>query len=407
MPNSEAMHPETRDAATGAASGSACAEPASQPTIPGYHIDHLIGEGGFGQVWGAHRDDGSRVAIKVLHLELVRSRDALVRFDRELAAIEQLDHRNVVRALGHGTLGDGRPYLALEFVEGPSLRDVIADRGSLSPVDTVAILEPICDALEVAHSRGLVHRDLKASNVILSFDEQGPRPVLLDFGLVKLLAETGPALTSSRTMLGTPAAMAPEQMRGHAVDARTDVYSLGLLAFHMLTGSPAYGAAPGVVQTYLQLHGPRPRPSSKVEIDPALDEPIVQALSLDPAQRPASARAFLAALRASTEASASAETNVVAVYVEAAPTDLARCKNIVTEAGMTVALDAPDSLLAVAPSVAVAALRERLSVVTDARMAMGRSRATMAGGVVDGPVLDVESWVRFPLSNGLWVTDGL
>src|SRR5690348_6753225 len=91
------------------------------PTIAGYHIDRLIGEGGFGQVWRATRRDGSFVAIKVLHLELIRSNDALTRFDRELAAIERLDHRNVVRAYDRGTLPDGRPYLVLEYIDGPSL----------------------------------------------------------------------------------------------------------------------------------------------------------------------------------------------------------------------------------------------------------------------------------------------
>ena len=250
---------------------------------PGYHIDRLIGEGGFGQVWRATRDDGSLVAIKILHLELIRSNDALTRFERELAAIERLDHRHVVRALDHGALEDGRPYLVLEYIDGPSLRDVIHERGSLPPREMLAILEPLCDALATAHALGLVHRDVKASNVILGHDANGPRPVLLDFGLVKLLDQEGPGLTSSRSMLGTPAAMAPEQMRGQPVDARTDVYALGLLAFHMLTGAPAFGGAPGVVQSYLQVHGPRPRPSTKVDIDPAIDEPIARALAPDPA----------------------------------------------------------------------------------------------------------------------------
>src|SRR5207248_2696233 len=151
---------------------------AQTPAISGYRVERLIGEGGFGQVWRATRDaDGAVVAVKLLHLELVRSNDALTRFDRELQAIERLNHRNLVRPLDHG----------------------------------------------------------------------------------------GPSLTSSRSMLGTPAAMAPEQMRGQAVDARTDVYALGLLAFHMLTGAPAFTGAPGVVQSYLQVHGPRPRPSAHVD----------------------------------------------------------------------------------------------------------------------------------------------
>ncbi|MBV8761470.1 MAG: serine/threonine protein kinase, partial [Deltaproteobacteria bacterium] len=239
------------------------------PEIDGYKIERLIGEGGFGQVWRATRD-GALVAIKILHLELIRSHDAIVRFERELEATERLQHRHVVRALDHGTLGDGRPFLVLEYLEGPSLRDVIHERGSLPPTEMLAILAPLCEALHAAHQLGLVHRDVKASNVILAHDASGPRPVLLDFGLVKLLDQDGPGLTSSRSMLGTPAAMAPEQMKGQPVDARTDVYALGLLAYHMLTGAPAFGA-PGVVQSYLQIHGPRPRPSSKVDIDPAID----------------------------------------------------------------------------------------------------------------------------------------
>src|SRR5690349_20469603 len=99
------------------------------PKIPGYVLDRLIGEGGFGQVWRAKNVSGEVVAIKILHLELVRSVDALTRFRRELAAIELLEHPNVVRALGHGSLQDGRPYLILEYLDGPSLREVIHERG--------------------------------------------------------------------------------------------------------------------------------------------------------------------------------------------------------------------------------------------------------------------------------------
>src|SRR5262245_56628859 len=139
------------------------------------------------------------------------------------------------------------------------------------------ILKPLCDALAVAHDAGLIHRDVKASNVILAHRGTATHPVLLDFGLVKLVDQVSPELTSSRSMLGSPAAMAPEQMRGQPVDPHTDIYALGLLAYHMLTGQPAFGGAPGVVQSYLQVHGPRPRPSAKVDIDPAIDEPVARA----------------------------------------------------------------------------------------------------------------------------------
>jgi serine/threonine protein kinase len=379
------------------------------PCVEGYRVDRLIGEGGFGQVWRATRSDGTLVAIKLLHLELVRSNDALTRFDRELTAIERLDHRHVVRAFDRGTLVDGRPYLVLEYIPGPSLRDVISERGSIPPSEVLAILEPICDALATAHELGLVHRDVKASNVILGHDANGPRPVLLDFGLVKLLGDDGPGLTSSRSMLGTPAAMAPEQMKGQPVTAQTDVYALGLLAFHMLTGAPAFGGAPGVVQSYLQIHGPRPRPSAKVDIDPVIDEPIIKALSPDPAQRHTTARELLDALRAAIAPSnEGGEQDVIALYVEGGPVELARASGIATASGMTIAMTAPDSLLAVGTTVDVAALRTRIvEVSATARVAIGQSRATICGGVVDGPALDVEGWAPYPLEGGLWITPAL
>jgi serine/threonine-protein kinase len=381
------------------------------PYVPGYRIDRLIGEGGFGQVWRATQDDGRLVAIKVLHAELVRSKDALTRFERELAAIDRLHHRNVVSAIDHGTLDDGRPYLVLEYIEGPSLRDVIHQRRALPPAEMLAILAPLCAALDGAHAVGLVHRDVKASNVILGSDALGTRPVLLDFGLVKLLDDGGPSLTSSRSMLGTPAAMAPEQMKGQPVTARTDVYALALLAYHMLTGAPAYGGTPGIVQSYLQQHGPRPRPSAHVDIDPAIDAPIERALEADPAARFASAGDLLAALRAVIDpAPATAEQDVVVLYLEGGPAELATAANLATSSGMTIALTAPDSLLAVAPlgAINVYAISPRLEELSShASLALGTSRASICGSVVDGPALDVEAWAPYPLARGLWIAPTL
>jgi serine/threonine-protein kinase len=385
---------------------------APPPAIAGYHVDRMVGEGGFGQVWHALRDDGSPVAIKVLHLELIKSNDALTRFDRELAAITRLNHRNIVRASDHGTLDDGRPYLVLEYIEGPSLRDLIHERRALPPAETLAILEPLCDALATAHEVGLVHRDVKASNVILGQDSLGLRPVLLDFGLVKLLGDDGPSLTSSRSMLGTPAAMAPEQMKGQSVDARTDVYALGLLAFHMLTGAPAFTGTPGVVQSYLQVHGPRPRPSTQVDIDPTIDEPILRALATDPGSRFPTARAFFEGLRdAIAPSPTGTELDVIALYVEGGPAELALAAAIATAQGMIIALAAPDSMIAVAPrgSIDSAQIARRLQQVVDggARCAIGVSRATICGSVVDGPALDVEAWAPYPLGCELWISSEL
>ena len=359
-------------------------------------------------MWHALAADGSRVAIKILHLELVRSVDALTRFQREQKAIERLHHPNVVRALGNGTLADGRPYLVLEYLEGPSLREVLQERGSLPPPEMLEMFAPLCDALAVAHDAGLVHRDVKASNVILARSpEGGVRPVLLDFGLVKLTDLEGPGLTSSRSMLGTPAAMAPEQMRGQPVDARTDVYALGLLAFHMLTGQPAFGGAPGVVQSYLQIHGARPRPSSKIDIDPAIDEPIGKALSPEPQSRYQSPRGLYEALRAIIHPAATSSSEVIALYAEGA--EIAAIAKVATEAGFIVAMEAPDSVLAVAPrdSVKVAVMRGALAPFANSRIALGVSTATIQGDVVDGDALDVEAWAPYPLPDGIWVGDTL
>jgi serine/threonine protein kinase len=299
----------------------------------------------------------------------------------------------------------------LEFLEGPSLRDVLLDRGALPPREVLEIVEPLCDALAVAHDAGLVHRDVKPSNVILARDDADRlRPVLLDFGLVKLVDQVGPGLTSSRSMLGTPAAMAPEQMRGQPVDARTDVYALGLLIYHMLTGQPAFGGAPGVVQSYLQVHGARPRPSSKVDIDPAIDEPVARALAPDPAARFNSTRELYEALRAVIFPPEEASIDVVVVYVEADPDVIEVAKAIITRAKMTIALTASDSVLAVAPreELDIAALRAELDVLarTAKGIALGMSRASI-GRVVSGDALDVESWAPYPLQQGLWVDDSI
>ncbi|CAN5918551.1 hypothetical protein BH11MYX3_BH11MYX3_39620 [soil metagenome] len=382
------------------------------PQVPGYTLDRLIGEGGFGQVWRATRAErpDEVVAIKILHLELVRSIDALTRFQRELSAIERLHHRSVVRAMGHGALDDGRPFLVLEYLEGPSLREVLHERGPLPPPEMLTIFAPLCDALTVAHLAGLVHRDVKASNVILAHDADGLRPVLLDFGLVKLTDQEGPGLTSSRSMLGTPAAMAPEQMRGQPVDARTDVYALGLLAFHMLTGQPAWGGAPGVVQSYMQIHGARPRPSTKVEIDPAIDAPIGRALAPEQRDRFASPKELYDALDAIIHPSGGTEISVVALYAEGTAAEIESIGELARGLGMAIALAAPDSLLAVIADgeLDIGGIRGLLAPFANgARIALGRSRATIQGSLVDGPALDAESWAPYPLPDGLWVAADL
>jgi hypothetical protein len=194
------------------------------------------------------------------------------------------------------------------------------------------------------------------------------------------------------------------------VTARTDVYAVALLAYHMLTGAPAFGGTPGVVQSYLQVHGPRPRPSAKVDIDPAIDEPIIRALAPDPGQRYASPVELFEALQAIIQPSqtGAGEQDVVALYVEGGPAELAQASSIATSAGMTIAMTAPDSLIAVAARLDLASVRARLEeLATSAKVAVGASRASICAGVVDGPALDVEGWAPYPLACGLWITPTL
>jgi hypothetical protein len=178
----------------------------------------------------------------------------------------------------------------------------------------------------------------------------------------------------------------------------------------MLTGQPAFGGAPGVVQSYLQVHGPRPRPSSKVDIDPAIDEPVARALAPEPAARFPDARSFSAALRSVIHGAAGDEIDVVVLYVEGDAGDVIAATELARTTGMTVALTAPDSMLAVVARdrADIAVLRSKVSEFSaQSRVAIGVSRATISGHLVDGPALDVEGWAPYPLSNNLWVADGL
>lgn len=269
--------------------------PETQLRIPGYSIQEQIAEGGFGVVWRA-RDtmSGAIVAIKVLHAELVGSHDIILRFKREADTIAQLRHANVVELYRYGRLIDGRPYLVMEYLSGDNLAKHVERYGPMTPEEVLGVLAPLCDALAQAHELGIVHRDLKASNVVLSQEPGGLRVVLLDFGIAKLLEQTGEPITAVRQTIGSPPCISPEQIRGDYVDGRADVYGLGCLAFHMLTGSPPFvGAWMTVMDQH--LFADRPRPSDRLDITSAFDEVVVRAMSMEPGDRFAGPHEFLIA----------------------------------------------------------------------------------------------------------------
>jgi serine/threonine-protein kinase len=195
-----------------------------------YRIEALYREGGFASLFRAvHADSGEPVALKVLHRDLVTDGQALERFRREAEAVNQLRHPNIVRVLGCGEIGAGQPFIAMEWVEGRNLQEELAARGPLSLAETLSIMEELCSALSAAHTRGIIHRDLKAENVMVQGRAGGLTVKLVDFGMVRLLdrERSEREATASSEIVGTPLNLAPEQILGQPVDERTDIYALG------------------------------------------------------------------------------------------------------------------------------------------------------------------------------------
>ncbi len=285
-------------------------------TIDRYRVVRAIARGGFGAVYEVVDVSlGRGAALKVLHADIAGSRDMVLRFEREARLVNLVHHPGVVEIVDFGELEDGRPYFVMELLQGEDLRGFLERVGAVPVATAVAILTPLCSALDAAHAKGIIHRDLKPSNVFLADDGAGgQRVVLLDFGVAKLLDEGGPALTRSRQAIGTPTSMAPEQVRGEAVDARTDVYALGNLLFALLTGRQPFAEETAAMALHMHLHAATPRPSLNAPVDPRLDLVVARAMAKEPGRRPPSASAFLAELRAAL-APAPAHTSTDAVVV--------------------------------------------------------------------------------------------
>jgi tRNA A-37 threonylcarbamoyl transferase component Bud32 len=266
-----------------------------------YEVERSLGSGGCGTVYAArHRILRRHAAVKVLHRDLAESMEMVGRFVREAKAVNVIRHPNIVDIYEFGRLPDGRPYHVMELLEGPSLRALVEERGRLAPAEALEILAPVCEALQAAHEVGVIHRDLKASNVVV-LNEGARRTVkLLDFGIAKFTQlEAGDvALTASSEQLGTPQSMAPEQFRGGPIDARTDVYALGLLLYYVLTGRHAFSASDPLELQRLHLEAPPPQAAGFAAISVQVDQVIARALAKDPAARHPTARAFLEDLEA-------------------------------------------------------------------------------------------------------------
>jgi serine/threonine-protein kinase len=262
--------------------------------IGSYRIDSIIGRGGMSAVYRATNTELDRVvALKLLGREMARDPATRERFMNEWRIAASLRHPNVLAVHDAGEV-DGRLFLAMDLIEGGDLGDEIERDGALMPARAVALLEQIASALDAAHAAGLVHRDVKPGNVLLD----GERAYLTDFGLSKLLASNA-RLTKPGRMVGTAAYLAPEQIRGEVIDARTDVYALGCVFFEALTASSPFEGESGYTLMYAHLERPvPPLTDRRPELSAAVDEVVRRAMAKLPADRYDSAGEAVAALKA-------------------------------------------------------------------------------------------------------------
>jgi serine/threonine-protein kinase len=265
-----------------------------------YRLDSLIGEGGMGTVYRGHQLSVSRpVAIKLIAGKIAENPECVKRFRREAEAMAKLHHPNTVRLFDFGVADQGELFMVMELLEGGDLSEHLTRRGRLPPAEALDVTRQTLEALVEAHAVGIVHRDLKPANIFLARVHGGRSVVkVMDFGIAGIEQSAGGTkLTMAGAVMGTPAYMSPEQAQGKLVDARSDLYSLGVVLFEMLTGKPPFEADSAVSLLLAQVATPPPR---LLESSPGLSHGVALQAFLDalldknPERRPAHAQAALA-----------------------------------------------------------------------------------------------------------------
>jgi serine/threonine protein kinase len=261
-----------------------------------YRIERVLGRGGMGVVYLAvQRELGRKVALKLLPDELAQDADFRARFERESRLAAAIDHPNIIPLYEAGEI-EGTAFLAMRYVDGVDLASRLAD-GPLDANDAVIILAQVAGALDAAHARGLVHRDVKPGNVLLDRTAQGEHAYLTDFGLTKQ-AGTESGLTRVGSFMGTPAYMAPEQIEGQDVDGRADQYSLACMAFELLTGAVPFRRDQEFAVAMAHVRDRPPTPTSlRPDLPGAVDAVFAQAMAKDREARYPSCSAFVDDLR--------------------------------------------------------------------------------------------------------------
>jgi eukaryotic-like serine/threonine-protein kinase len=256
-----------------------------------YRIIRRLGSGGMADVYCAEDTQlGREVALKLLYRRFAEDPDFVERFRREASSAAALQHPNVVQVFDRGEW-DGTYYIAMEFLHGRNLKQVVRDHGALDPALAADLVSQILKAARFAHRRGIVHRDIKPHNVIV--DDEG-RAKVTDFGIAR--AGTSD-MTETGSIMGTAQYLSPEQAQGHPVDARSDLYSIGIVLYELLVGAPPFDAESPVTIALKQV-SEEPVPPGRLNpaVPPALDAVVMRALRKDPAERFQDADAFIAAL---------------------------------------------------------------------------------------------------------------
>src|SRR5918996_3225608 len=264
-----------------------------------YRIINQIGKGGMANVYKAYQPSVDRyVAVKVLPSQLAESKEFATRFQQEARIIAKLEHPHILPVFDYGE-SDGIAYFVMRYLEAGTLKDKMVAHRPLPLNEIDRIFTQLTDALSYAHSFGIIHRDLKPANALV--DSHG-NIFLTDFGIAKLLESASPRLTQTDAIMGTPAYISPEQAQAGTVDQRSDIYSLGIILYEMVTGQVPFAADTPLAIILKHVSDPLPLPSLiKPDIPASIEQIILKALAKDPKDRFDTAAEFLSAWKRTLE----------------------------------------------------------------------------------------------------------
>src|SRR2546423_14682357 len=301
-------------------------DPLVGQTLAGkYLIEKLIKRGGMGAVYlGKHVLMDKTVAIKVLHPSLALDDDVVARFSREAKAASRISHPHAVSVTDFGESENGVVFLVMEYLDGRTLKEIIRSEGPLALDRIVEIVRQVAGALDAAHQQGVIHRDLKSDNIMLSRNDGGEWAKVLDFGIAKIQQPHGvpdPDITAANLVVGTPQYMSPEQCsQSGPIDARSDIYSFGIIVYEMLAGRvPFTGESPTVIMMK-QVQDPPPSIlEARPELAPGVAQVISKALAKQPADRFQSASELSAALTDAARATESSQLTAAPATIPNTP----------------------------------------------------------------------------------------